>query len=194
MTEVKLTLTDKAQVIGITALLAAGLTGLSLWWLVPDLRIKTDPNDAPIAMAGGSFHVHASGDATMRQDTGKLVHTKKKKVYEVDIIDPNGKMTVISNFKQSEEYAMGFLYCDPLGCAQGQEWITVAFNNKTAGGIDITGTYDDVNGVFDHPKKTWILNRVTFSTWPGGPPPPAPKPADTSCTPSGRCTVIIRTK
>ena len=190
MTEVKLTLTDKAQVIGITALLAAGLTGLSLWWLVPDLRIKTDPNDAPIAMAGGSFHVHASGDATMRQDTGKLVHTKKKKVYEVDIIDPNGKMTAITDFKPNEEYAMGFLYCDNSACTSGQEWITVAFNNKTAGGIDITGTYDDVNGVFDHQKKPWILNKVTFSTWPTA----TAKPADTICTPSGHCTVIIRTK
>lgn len=196
MTEVKITLTDKTQVIGMTALLAAGLTVLSLWWLVPELRIKTSPEDIPIAMAGGSFHMHPGRSDTWTKTNSKLEHSRGLRVWAIDLVEPSGLPTHINTFGWSGNHKIKFTYCKDLAncSANDRDDIELRFNASSANKIVIasdaknkldyaTPTPDDpTHKGLDHPDTTWVLKTVEL---------PGKNPVE--CGSLGRCTVIVHT-
>jgi len=193
--------TDKFQVIIFTGIFVAAIgAGLQLFKsaLVGTLASS---DDAPILMAGGSFYMYAGGSGSLRKDTNnhKLIHEDKGKnklrVYALDLVDTHGKLTQVKDIRPNAWGKVVFTYCPDVACVGLPDTITLTFDNRGNDNISIStdrSNIDDstmsANGVLDHPHPAWFLNRVAFQDWNNASPPP-----DTSCTPSGHCTVIIHT-
>ena len=185
-----------------TALLAAGLTGLSLWWLVPGLHIKTSPDDIPIAMAGGSFHAHAGPtDRWLQGPNNKLVHSHGNKlaVWQVDLIDPSGIPTTRKTMAFAGKTVITFLYCPttspcvPTTSGNNGDKVEVSFNNSSSNDkveiqckkdrkCDVNSTFDPpLNHGFNHPDAGSMYSvEIPWAT-----------PPVTLC--NGHCTVILHT-
>jgi hypothetical protein len=200
---IKLTFTDKAQVVGITALLAAafsvlGVLGLRLF--IPERGILSNQEDAPIVMAGGSFHVCAGGDGKWekRNTDKKLVHSKKSNskkmlVSSIDVIGPTGKLTQIKGIDTTSAYRdIIFKYCENLTNCSPVDLITLSFHNeKNDTFIEISDSQGRIwyatqtpDEVWHHPEE-WTLASVDLNGLDGN--------KVVECGDSGHCTLIIHT-
>jgi hypothetical protein len=184
---------DKVQIVGFTVVLGAALT---IAGLLPFLLKGGRPaasDDAPIVMAGGSFHIHAVTVA-LRHSPGKLVHNQRMIVYGIDFIGPLGKMARMKGPIPDVSQEIGFVYCLDLNDCNGskKEVITLTFHNNSIDPVEISAVPprdfpQPVNGVIHHPSN-WTLKNVVFPPLSG-----APTNSDSDCGSSGHCTVIIHT-
>jgi hypothetical protein len=184
---------DKAQVVTLTAALAAVLTvtGTWLFLLRKPIALLGTSDDCPIVMAGGSFHIHAGDDPDMFfiKKGGKLVHSLPMKVYAIDLVEPSGKITHIAGNKLTVAGKIDFLYCDKINCTGKKDTITLTYDNFSNKEIYISadpGPLDDAQqtGTDKHDPweyRDWILDNVT-----------ALGKFNVKC-PTGRCTVIVHT-
>jgi hypothetical protein len=192
--------TDKFQVIIFTGIFVAAIgAGLQLFKsaLVGTLASS---DDAPILMAGGSFYMNAAGIGHFNRDAvnHKLVHaengSRKLRVYAVDVIDHDGKLSQVKDIPPNASGEMIFTYCSDSACSGQSDTITLAFNNSGADNVSIVNTNHDIDtsaensGVLSHPQTGWFLNRVNFRNWNAATAPP-----DATCGDHSHCTVLIRT-
>jgi len=191
---------DKLQMIVATGIFTAVLfAGFQL--LKSALVGKLAPSDdAPILMAGGSFYMNAAGIGHFNRDSTnhKLVHEengrRKLRVYAVDVIDHDGKLSQVKDIPPNASGQMIFTYCSDSACSGQSDTITLAFNNTGNDNVSIVNTNHDIDtfpdnsGVLSHPQTGWFLNRVSFRNWNAATAPP-----DATCGDTSHCAVIIRT-